>query len=347
VPTTPTSASSLSEAEFVRRVLIVVGILAFAAALYVLSDILLLTFGAVLVAVVLRAIAKPIAHGTAMSQRLSLLAAGLGVLVVLGGIGYLFGSQIADQLVTLADRLPAAAGDLSKQVPFLSVSELVKGSSVGNLVVSALSWGTTVFGAVATFVVVIIAGIYIAIQPEVYRRGLIMLFPRRVQDKIAETLDHAGEALQLWLGAQLIAMILVGILISVGLGIIGVPSALGLGFIAGILEFIPIVGPIVAAIPALLLASTVSWNLVLWTLVVFTVVQQIESNIIMPLVSGRAVKLPPAVGLLAVVGIGILFGPLGLLLGYPLAIVTDVAVRRLYVREALGEDVEIAGEKPK
>ena len=343
----PTPAPIMTESEFIRRVLIVVGIVAFAAALYVLSDILLLTFGAVLVAVVLRAIAKPIARGTSMSQRFSLVAAGLTVLFILGGIGYLFGSQIADQLITLADRLPAAAADLSKRVPFVSVSELVKGSSVGNLVSSALSWGTTVFGALATFVVVIIAGIYIAIQPEVYRHGLIMLFPKRVQHKIAETLDHAGEALQLWLGAQLIAMILVGILISVGLGIIGVPSALGLGFIAGILEFIPIVGPIVAAIPALLLASTVSWQLVLWTLLVFTIVQQIESNIIMPLVSGRAVKLPPAVGLLAVVAIGILFGPLGLLLGYPLAIVTDVVVRHLYVREALGEDVEIAGEDTK
>jgi len=73
-------------------------------------------------------------------------------------------------------------------------------------------------------------------------------------------------------------------------------------------------------------------------------VQQIESNIIMPLVSGRAVNLSPAVGLFAVVALGILFGPLGLLLGYPLAIVIDVAVRRLYVRETLGEHVEIASE---
>ena len=72
--------------------------------------------------------------------------------------------------------------------------------------------------------------------------------------------------------------------------------------------------------------------------------QQVENNIILPLVSGRAVNLPPAVGLFAVVAIGILFGPLGLLLAYPLAIVIDVAVRRLYVREALGEKVKIAGE---
>ncbi|MCZ7595733.1 MAG: AI-2E family transporter [Hyphomicrobium sp.] len=340
----PTPTTPMTEAVFIRRVLIVVGILAFAAALYLLSDIMLLAFGSVLVAVVLRAIAQPIYRGTSLSRRLSLAAAGLGVVVLLGGIGYLFGAQINSQLATLIERLPAAAAELSKSQPFLSMSELVKGSSVGNLVASALSWGTTVFGALATLVVVVLAGVYMAIQPDVYRNGFVMLFPKRVQGKVSETIDDAGEALRLWLGAQLLAMILVGVLTGAGLVLIGVPSALALGFIAGMLEFVPIIGPVVAAVPALLLASTQSWEMVAWTLALFVVVQQIESNIIMPLVSGRAVKVPPAVGLFAVVAIGILFGPLGLLLGYPLAIVTDVAVRRLYVREMLGEKVEIAGE---
>jgi predicted PurR-regulated permease PerM len=337
-------APAMTEAVYIRRVLIAVGIAAFAAALYVLSDILLLAFGSVLVAVVLRAIARPIYRGTTLGQKLSLLAAGLAVAALLGGIVYLFGGQISEQLYSLIEKLPAAADSLSKSVPYLSVAELVKGSSVGNLVASALSWGTTVFGALATLVVVVIAGVYVAIAPDVYRDGFIMLFPKRVQRQIADTVDDAGEALRLWLGAQLLAMVIVGVLIGAGLAVIGVPSALGLGFIAAVLEFVPIVGPVIAAVPALLLASTQSWEMVGWTLVV---VQQVESNIIMPLVSGRAVKLPPAMGLFAVVAIGILFGPLGLLLGYPLAIVVDVAVRRLYVREALGEKVEIAGESGK
>jgi predicted PurR-regulated permease PerM len=334
----------MSEAVFIRRVLIVVGILAFAAALYLLSDLLLLAFGSVLVAVVLRALARPIQRATSLSKRLSLAAAGLGILAVVAGTGYLFGAQISSQLHALVQNLPAAAANLSKSMPF-SVAELVKGSSFGNLVASALSWGTTVFGGVASLFVVLVAGVYIAISPRTYRDGLLMLFPKRAQDQVAQTLDDAGEALRLWLGAQLLAMVMVGVLTGVGLALIGVPSALGLGLIAGLLEFVPIVGPIVAAVPALLLASTQSWELVAWTLALFVVVQQVESNIIMPLVSGRAVNLPPAVGLFAVVAIGILFGPLGLLLGYPLAIVIDVAVRRLYVRDALGEEVEIAGEK--
>jgi predicted PurR-regulated permease PerM len=334
----------MTEAVFIRRLLIVVGIAAFAAALYVLSDILLLAFGAVLVAVVLRELARPIRRTTSMSERVSLCAAGLAVIGVLSGVGYLYGAQISSQLAGLFDDLPAAVANLSKLAPFLSVSELVKGTAIGNLVMSAFSWGTTVFGAAATLVVVIVAGTYIAGNPDVYRNGLVMLFPLGVHAQIGETIDDAGGALRLWIGAQVVAMILVGILTGAGLAFIGVPSALALGLVAGITEFVPIIGPIVGAVPALLLASTVSWEMVLWTLLLFVAVQQVESNIITPLLARRAVKLPPAVGLFAVVAIGVLFGPLGLLLGYPLAIVVDVAVRRLYVREALGEDVEIAGE---
>jgi predicted PurR-regulated permease PerM len=339
----------MTEAQFIRRVFIVVGVLVLVAALYLLSDLLLLIFGAVLVAVTLRAIAAPIARETSLGQRFSLLAAGLGVVAVLGGIAYWFGAQISDQLVALFDKLPAAADAASQRVPFLAmpVSDLVKGSSIGGLLAGAFTWGKAVAGSVATVVLMVIAGIYIAINPGIYRRGLVMLFPKRVQPQVADTLTQAGAALGLWLGAQLLAMIMVGVMIGAGLLFIGVPSALGLGFVAGVLEFIPYLGPILSAIPALLIASTQSWEMVGWTLGLFIVVQQVENNIILPLVTGRAVDLPPAVGLLAVVAIGILFGPLGLLLAYPLAIVIDVAVRRLYVREMLGEKVEITAEKTK
>src|SRR5215470_1433040 len=106
---TPSRATAtISEAEFVRLTLIFVGIVALAFAAYKLSDILLLVFGSILVAVILRAIARPIYAATPMSERLSLLASGLGVAAVLGLTGYLFGSRISAQLTTLAANLPQA-----------------------------------------------------------------------------------------------------------------------------------------------------------------------------------------------------------------------------------------------
>ena len=336
-----------SDGEFIRRVLIVLGIAALAIALYKLTDVVMLIFGSILVAVVIRALARPIRAGTAMSQRLALLASGFGIAALLAGIGYLFGAQISDQLSTLTASLPQAAQRLSQTASGQSITAMVKGSSIGDLLMNAFSWGTTIFGSVAALVVVIVAGIYIAARPEVYRNGFVMLFPKSRQTEIADTIDAAGEALRLWLGAQLLAMIIVGILIAAGLAFVGVPSPLALGLIAGVAEFVPIAGPVIGAVPALLLASTQDWHTVAWTLAVFVVVQQIESNLIVPLVAGRAVALPPAAGLLAVVAIGVLFGPLGLVLGYPLAIVIDVAVRKLYVRQTLGEKVKVVGEHPR
>ena len=336
-----------SDGEFIRRVLIVIGIAALAIALYKLTDVVMLTFGSILVAVVIRSLARPIRAGTAMSQRLALLASGFAIAALLAGIGYLFGAQISDQLSSLTASLPQAVQHLSQKEPGQSITTMLKGSSIGDLLMNALSWGTTIFGSVAALVVVIVAGIYIAAQPEVYRNGFVMLFPKTRQTEIADTIDAAGEALRLWLRAQLLAMLIVGILIAVGLVFVGVPSPLALGLIAGVAEFVPIAGPVIGAVPAVLLASTEGWHTVGWTLAVFVVVQQIESNVIMPLVAGRAVAVPPAVGLLAVVALGVLFGPLGLVLGYPLAIVIDVAVRKLYVRQTLGEKVKVVGEHPR
>ena len=190
-------------------------------------------------------------------------------------------------------------------------------------------------------------GIYLAINPRLYRDGLVKLVPPAVQPNVNATLDDSGEALKRWLAGQVIAMLLVGVFTGAGLWLAGVPSAFALGFIAGLAEFVPLIGPILAAIPALLIASTQDWQTVLLALAVLVVVQQVESNLITPLIANRMVSIAPAVGLFAVVAMGVLFGPLGLLLGFPLAIVFDVAIRRLYVRDTLGERVEIMGKPAK
>lgn len=318
----------------------VFGIGALCLALYKLSDVVLLIFGAVLVGVAMRAIAKSLHSETSMSERVSILAAVIGIVCFIGLITYLFGTRISDQLSSLTIDLPEAGKRLAKAVPFTKV---VSDSSVGALISNALSWGTTIFGAAAALVLVLVGGIYFALDPQRYKRGFLILFPEARRPLIENTLDDAGASLRLWLGSQLLAMAIVGVMTTVGLILVGVPSPLALGVIAGGLEFVPMIGPVLAAIPALLLASTQDWQTVGWTLVVFVIVQQIENNLLMPLLVGRAAGVAPAVGLFAVIGIGVLFGPLGFLLGYPLAIVADGAVRKLYVHETLGEDVDMPG----
>ena len=338
-------ALSGSDGQFVRRVLIVAGIAALAALLWMLSEILLLVFASALLAVILRSVAGLFSAHAGVRPNWSLAAAGLSIAGLLAAAIYLFGAPLRAQLEVLTSQLQAVEQTVSRYFDIGSVKELLSGSSLGVMFARALSWGTTAIAVVASLLLVIVGGVYMAIDPDVYRDGLIKLFPPEWHPQIRATLDDAGAALRLWLGAQVVAMLMVGVLIGGGALLLGIPSPFALGLIFGLAEFVPVVGPVVGAVPVLLVAVGQSWEMTLWALGLVVIVQQVESNLIMPLVSGHAVQLPPAVGLFAVVAMGVVFGPLGLVLGYPLAVVVDVAVRRLYVRETLGESVEIAGEK--
>lgn len=333
-----------SETMFVRRIVIVAAFLGLAAAIWFLSDVLLLVFAGILLAVILRSIAEPLMRKLGTSEGVALILAGIIILVVLGAASVLFGAQVYAQLIQLLEVLPAAANRLLADLGIANVRELFTGTVVGNIAVTAYQWGTAIISVLTALLFVIFTGIYLAADPKTYRNGLVQLFPPTIQPIIGETLDDAGRALSLWLRGQLMAMLIVGVMTALALLLIGLPSALALGLIAGIADFVPIVGPIVAAIPGLLVASSQGTETVIWTLAAYVIVQQIESNIVLPMIVGSTVKIAPAVGLFAVIALGVLFGPLGVLFAYPLAVVADVAIRRLYVRETLGEEVEISGE---
>jgi predicted PurR-regulated permease PerM len=134
---------------------------------------------------------------------------------------------------------------------------------------------------------------------------------------------------------QLVAMLSVGLITGIGLWLLDVPLALSLGLIAGILEFIPFIGPILSAIPALLVAFTQDGWTPLYVLLLYLGIQQIEGNVLMPVIQKWAVSLPPALGLLGVVIFGLLFGILGVLFATPLMVVVMVFVQKLYVDTAI------------
>ena len=154
----------------------------------------------------------------------------------------------------------------------------------------------------------------------------------------------SGGALRLWLRGQLISVLLVGTLTWIGLALAGVPAAFALGTIAALLEVVPYVGPIVSAIPGLLLALALAPETALWALLVYVAVQQIEGNFIQPLVQKKVVTVPPALTLFGMIAAGLLFGFLGILFAAPLAVVAYVLLKRLYVREVLHTATTVPGE---
>jgi predicted PurR-regulated permease PerM len=204
---------------------------------------------------------------------------------------------------------------------------------------------STVTGVAGAVLLAFVGAIYLAADPGLYQAGLLKLVPGPRRDLARVALGETARALRLWLLGQLVSMSVIGVLTGLGLAWVGLPSALALGLLAGLLAFVPLVGPIVSAIPALLLALADGAATVGWTLAVFVGVQQIEGNVVMPFVQRRMVDLPPALLLFAIVAAGTLLGPLGALLAAPLTVVVFVLVKRLYVREALDTPTPLPGEE--
>ncbi len=348
--TDPKQSARLSEHIFVRRVLIVLGLAALVFLFWKLRLLFLMLFGAVVIATIFRSVADRICRLTRMPNS---VATAFSILLILGlvtALIALFGSHAAQQLETLRERLPIAwraleqrVGDFGLAVQLEAVVATITAPGGGSLT----GFGRTLlsFGSgIADVIVVIFAGIYLATQPKFYRTGVIKLVPPARRKIAAEAMRESEHALRLWLRGQAIAMLAVGLLTGIGLWALGMPSAFVLGLIAGLLEFIPFAGPILAAVPAILLALAVNPEMALWVALLYLAIQQFEGNVLTPMVQQFAVDLPGVLLLFSLIGFGTLVGTLGVVLAAPLSVVTLVLVKRLYVIETLHTQTPIPGE---
>jgi predicted PurR-regulated permease PerM len=200
---------------------------------------------------------------------------------------------------------------------------------------------------VAIELVVVLFGIvFIAADPALYRRGLTLLFPREHRPLADEALVDAGLALRQWVIGLFVVMVFIGVFCGLGLWLVGVPSAVGLGLIAGTLELIPYLGPIISAVPVALVAATRGPDTLLLGLAVMLVVHWVEAAVVSPLAAKKVVSLPPAVSVFGVIAGGMLFGPVGLIFASPLLVVAMVLVKRLWVEEALHTPTHVPGRDP-
>ena len=309
-----------------------------------LADVLLLVFAAVLVAVILDALASLVSRGLPLGPAGALAVAVSVILLLIGVSAFLFGQQVLVQADDLVRNLPDQFAELGTilgidDLPGLLISGAQAFAERADLVQNVAGYTTGMIGAAASLLLVLAGAVYLAAQPDLYREGALRLFPRAIRARIARASSKAAAALRLWLLGQLMSMVLVGTLTTIGLYLIGIPSPLALGLLAGLAEFIPLAGPFFAAVPALVIAFAEGWSAVAWVLVLYIAVQQIESNVLMPLIQHRVARLPPALALFALVVFAVLFGPLGILLATPLAVVAFVGVKELYVRDYLEDGV--------
>lgn len=191
-------------------------------------------------------------------------------------------------------------------------------------------------GLLGNVVVVVLIGLFTAADPATYRTGVLLLLPRARRQRVGEVLDEMAEVLRWWLAGQLVAVVAIALTTWLGLALIGMPGALLLGLQAGLVNFIPYLGPVIAAVPILLAAMAQGTTMMLWALGVHTVIQIVEGYVLAPLIQRHAVDLPPVLTLAAVTLFGTLFGAIGVALATPLVAVLKVAVTRLYVEDRLG-----------
>ncbi|ANW00892.1 AI-2E family transporter [Bradyrhizobium icense] len=334
---------------FLRRVLITLAVVSIAYLAWKIAALFILFFAAVLLAVLLGGLAGVVARYSLLSPGWALALSCVSLAAIVGALLSVFGAQIIGQISGVFGQLPGAINAAGARFgiadAFAQLQETVSAEGSGQLLSRAARVGYTALGVVADLVLVTVVAIYLAADPSLYRRGTIKLFPPEQHDRIGDALDLSASALRLWFLGQLVSMTLVGLLCGLAFWAIGLPSPVGLGAIAGATNFIPLIGPIIGAVPAVLFALTQDLRVVLWTVGAVLVIQQLEGNFITPMIQKRAVEIPPALILLGISALGALGGMLGVILAAPLTVVIMVLVQKLWIRETLGGNTTIPGER--
>lgn len=321
--------------SFTRRVLLVLGALLLVALLWHLADVLVLVFGAVVVAVALRALAGRLELWR-VPPRWS-LAVALLLIVAFGALVVAWiGEPLAEQLSRLREGLPAA---------FERVTAWLREHRIGvtaleywaSLRQDSVPWSRllgvagTAIGALGTLTLIVITGVYLAADPGMYRRGVLSLLPPTRRADFAEALDRSAAGLRKWLLGQSLSMLFVGGATALGLLALSVPLALAIGLISGLLAFIPFFGALVGGGLAVLVAFMEGPQTALHVLILCIAIQQVEGHVLMPLVQRWAVALPPVLGLMSTLVFGVLFGVIGVLFATPMMVVVMTWVQCLYV----------------
>lgn len=338
------------EERFVRRVwLTVIIVTVVLIALFVLweaSNLILVVFAGGLFAVLLHSISQWIHAHTPLPRRAALFATLATIVIVVVLVSWFTAPAISEQANRLRPTLMETLNQLEGQLNGLAGD--ATGEDSQSLLEQFMSLGSDLFGRVSNlfstaagfitnFVVLIFVGIYFAYEPGTYINGLLTLAPADRRAVVLDIIEETYYTLQWWLAGRLAAMIILGALAITGLLLLDIPLALVLGALVGIFEFIPYLGPLLAFIPALLIALGQSTSQALYVVALIGGLQILESYILTPIIEKRVVSLPPVLLISSQLILGVLFGFWGLLLAPPLVVTARIVIKKLYVERMLGD----------
>jgi predicted PurR-regulated permease PerM len=357
----PTSrAAAWRTPDILRAALVVAGVWLTLQLFWVARSVFFLAFLGVLFGITLSAgVTWLQKHGVPRSVgTLLLVAAFFGAVV---GLGALAAPRITEQWEELRRQLPDALNQVEQWVRRRqgSVTELLQAPTgvehreqdvrqtiaqqVGNLSAHFFTVFSSTLAALGSLLVVTFVAIYIALDPRTYRRGILHLVPHRGRAKAIEVMDATGVTLRRWLVAQLTGMVIIGGLTTAVLLLLDVRAAVALGIIAGILEFVPFFGPILSSVPAIAMGFLDGPEKALWVALAYLAIQQLEGNVVTPLLMKEGLDLPPALTIIGQSVMALAFGFVGLVIAMPLLGAVMVPIKLLYVQDVVGDEVEMPG----
>ncbi len=299
-------------------------------------SVLLLVFAGVLIAIYFYGVAGLFQRYFHWPAKLSIILSVVLNILLLAGFFWFIGARIQQQVAQLSDTLPATIENAKTRIGENPVGRklLEKYGSSGNsskTLAAAGSFFSSSFGILSDLYIVILLALFFTASPGLYRKGIISLLPVKAKEKGDEVLTKIRGILTKWLKGQIIGIFVIAILTGIGLLIIGMPLVLTLSLTAGLLNFIPNFGPVIALVPAVLIAFMQGTTTALIVAGMYTLVQIFQSAVSQPLVQKKMANIPPALTIVAQVGMGTLGGFWGVLLATPTIAILMVIVQELYV----------------
>ena len=316
-----------------RRASVWFGLAAAAALVVLLIQPLLLIFAGLVVASMLDGGARLIRRAVPIPRGLALAIVVVGVIAFIGGVFYLTGVEIAAQAEQLRATLEAQALRISAWLSELGV--VPAASDLTGLAQQALgsvgrvtSFIGGAIGAIGSFFLVLVIGLFVAMEPRIYERGLQWMVPMASRDQFAITLARMARTMRILLAGRLLGMVFEGFITWVLLEVAGVPMALLLGIITGMLAFIPNIGAFISGVLMVAVGFSAGPTEGLWAIAIYFGVQTFDGYVLLPLVAKRTVDMPPALTVSSQILMSTLFGFLGLALADPIVAMIKVALER-------------------
>jgi predicted PurR-regulated permease PerM len=325
----------------------VFGVIFAIAVFWTLADVVLLIFAASLLACLLRGGAEALARRFGGRPALWLAIIILALVGSLGLVLWLRGpflagevSQVWKQLTEQAKAIWNRFGEAEWLQPLVTRLKSYVDEGTQKIAGMAAGFATTTLGGLGSLVVLLVAAVYFAIDPDLYVAGTLKLLPKAWRPRGGEVMSEMAQVLRWWFVGQFLDMAAVGLMTGIGLYLLGVKLALTLGIIAALFNFVPYIGALAGAVPAVMVALGAGPQTALYVAALFVVVQALEGNVIAPLVQKQTVELAPVLTIFAQTVLGALFGPLGLVLATPLTAAGVVAVRMIYIESVLGDGAD-------